>query len=118
MEFQGLTPSGDERRGQERKILRANAQLRLPGVRPIEVRTLDISVGGMAVVASVNPQAGAACTICIAPVSQPRGAVSVDIRAVIVHSIFSNREDGFKIGLQFADLSPEAIETVSRYLGG
>ena len=34
-----------------------------------------------------------------------------------MHSIFTIREDGFMIGLRFGELSPEAVQAVTQYLG-
>ncbi|NUZ05389.1 PilZ domain-containing protein [Piscinibacter koreensis] len=117
MEIPNLTPAASERRKQERRTLRANAALRLSGATPVVVRTLDLSVGGMGVVAAINPPAGSRCTIGIASPAQPRGAIAVEIDAVVVHSIFSSRESGFKIGLQFGDLTQSAADAINRYLG-
>jgi c-di-GMP-binding flagellar brake protein YcgR len=118
MDIPNLSASGSDRRQQERRLLRATAMLRLPGAAPVLVRTLDISAGGMGVVATINPEGGVRCTIGLAAPAQPRGPIAVEIAAVVVHSIFSSREDGFKVGLQFEELTEAAADAINRYLAG
>ena len=108
---------GADRRQQQRKFLRANAEVLLPGNAPIAVRTLDISIGGLGVISPYNLPQGAACIIRIAPPAQPRGVPSINVDASIMHSIFTIRESGFMIGLRFGDLTPEAVHAVTHYLG-
>ena len=109
---------GIERRQQQRKPLRANAELLLPGAAPVTVRTLDISIGGIGVVSALNLPSGSQCVIRLASPAQSRGAPTIRIDATITHSIFTIRQDGFMIGLRFGDLSPEAVEAVTKYLNG
>ena len=42
----------------------------------------------------------------------------IELAATVIHSVLAAKEDGFKIGLQFAALSPEAAQAVARALGG
>ena len=116
MEPASLAGGGGSERRQERKPLRTNAMLRVPGAAPIRVRTLDISVGGMGVVASLNPHPGVACSMAIAPPASASGAPTIAIPATVVHSIFSVREGGFVIGLRYGELSDEAVEAITRFL--
>ncbi len=110
---------GAERRQQQRKALRANAELLLQGAPPIPVRTLDISIGGIGVVSGLNLPQSAPCVIRLAAPGQSRGVPTIRIDAIIMHSIFTIRHDGFMIGLRFGDdLSPEAVEAVTKYLSG
>jgi len=105
-----------QRRRDERKPLRADAEVRWPGQAPARVRTLDISASGIAVAAEVNPLSNTIVTICLAPPSRPRGPRSIEFQAVVVHSILMSKESGFRIGLRFQKLSTAALEAVMLFL--
>src|SRR5664279_5069732 len=106
------TPPGPERRQYKRAALRGIAHLVLTGHPSIEVRTVDISVGGMGIVASANPPAGLACVIRVVIPVKPRGTTTVEVQAKVAHSIFSHGAGGFLIGLEFSQLSAEAKSAV------
>lgn len=84
----------------------------LPGNQRFAVRTLDISPGGLAIVASANPRPGTTCAVALALPVKPRGAVPLELRAKVVHSVFASSEGGFKIGLSFTELPANAAQAI------
>lgn len=108
-------PSND-RRQNERKPLRTTSYLRLPGARPVAVRSVDIGIGGISVIAAANPPAKTSCVIRVGLPAGALGIKLVEVQASVLHSVFSGREDGFKVGLNFVSLSAEARQAISSYL--
>lgn len=108
-------PAGD-RREHERRVLRSTATILVAGAPPLAVRTLDISASGLGIVAPVNPPVRLNCTVRVTLPLRPKGSVVHESKAVVVHSIFSNVEDGFKVGLRFVDISPEFAMAVIQYM--
>jgi c-di-GMP-binding flagellar brake protein YcgR len=108
---------GSERRGDPRRALRANAELLVAGGK-LEVRTLDISTSGIGIAASINPRVNQTFSILLAPVEDPRGTARIEMAVSVVHSILTQAEGEFKIGLRFGQLSPAALELVKKYLRG
>jgi len=106
----------EERRKTERKALRARATVILGQTQGFEVRTLDVSVGGMAIVAQANPPPGVVLSIRFMMPLKPSGYAPFEARARVVHSVFSSAESGFKVGLSFIDLPADAVAAVNRYL--
>ena len=106
---------GSERRADPRKALRANAELLVEG-RRLEVRTMDISTSGLGIAASFNPRVDQTFSIFLAPADSPRGTVRIEMPVTVVHSILTQAEGGFKVGLRFGQLSPAARDAVKKYL--
>lgn len=107
---------GSERRQHRRAVLRCPAQMLLPGAGPIEVRTVDISAGGMGIVAAVNPPSGVTCLLRMSIPLKPQGSAVIDVQAKVTHSVFGNSENGFKVGLQFTNLSESATSAIDKFL--
>ncbi|MCX9157363.1 PilZ domain-containing protein [Niveibacterium sp. 24ML] len=108
-------PSSD-RRQNERKPLRTTSYLRLPGSRPTAVRSVDISLGGMSIIATANPPSKTSCVLRVGLPAGAQGIKLVEVEAKVLHSVFSGREDGFKVGLSFVNLGAEARQAISSYL--
>ena len=108
--------TGRERRQFERVAFRGIAYLIVAGHPPLEVRTFDIGLGGIGIVASGNPPANLSCTVRVAIPVRPCGTATIELRANVVHSILSGNEDGFKIGLQFVHLPASAESTIKEFL--
>ncbi len=107
---------GSERRIHERRLLRTDAQVVLTGNQGFRVRTVDISQGGMLVVAPFNLKSGAVVNIQLAlPMRAPR-ATPFEARAQVVHSVLASGQDGFKVGLKFIALTPASAAAVTQYL--
>jgi c-di-GMP-binding flagellar brake protein YcgR len=108
--------SGAERRRSERKPLRTTSYMSLLGARPVAVRSVDISAGGMSVIAAANPAAKTPCVIRVGLPGKSLGITLVEVQAIVLHSVFSGREDGFKVGLTFVNPSAEARQAIAAYL--
>jgi c-di-GMP-binding flagellar brake protein YcgR len=112
-----LAPTGENRRLAERKLLRGRAQLQFTGRPPMEVRTLDISASGMAVASPSNLPAAAPCALqLVLPLKTGRFPLQVNAR--VVHSVFSNAEGGFKVGMQFLGVSSAMSAAITQYIEG
>lgn len=114
--------NGAERRQHERRTLRVSAQLRLTdasttGTKPMDVRTIDISLGGMAVVAPVNLRTGVTLTINFTLPARSKGITPVQARVQVMHSILGRDEGGFKIGLRFLGTDNATNASIREFLG-
>jgi len=106
-----------ERRRAERKVLRTNALVILSNAQPFEVRTIDLSAGGMSIVASANPKSGTVLNIRFSVPLRTGGHTLFEAKARVIHTVFSSVESGFKIGLSFTVLPPVAASAVLQFLG-
>jgi c-di-GMP-binding flagellar brake protein YcgR len=112
-----MTPeSPDERRQAPRRLLRRPATILLPGEQQLQVRSLDISSGGMGIVAPANPPIGMACGIRFQVPGPNAAPVVVQTRVKVMQSTWSTADDGFKVGLQFQELSPAHQKLIRDYL--
>ncbi len=112
------TLMGIERREHERKPMRGQARITINNKPPIIVSTLDIGIGGMAVVSDLNIAAKQACKIEFNILLRKTGEYcGVRTLVMVTYSAFSNSEQGFKLGLQFMGLSDHGRAAVRQYLG-
>ncbi len=101
-------PHAFERREQMRRTFRRNATLLLPAGVEVTVRTLDISLGGLGIVAAANPPNGLVCGIRL-PLTGRRGEpVALELRVRATQGVFSAADHGFKVGLAF--VAPDAAQ--------
>jgi c-di-GMP-binding flagellar brake protein YcgR len=106
-----------ERREFERKFLRGPARITPIGMQPLMVRTLDISAGGACIVSSINLQSKQLLKMEFNLLVRKTGAYTgLVLQAVVAYSAFSQSEDGFKVGLQFALLSDTHKSLILQYL--
>lgn len=89
-----------ERRSGVRKLVRLSALVEMEGLAPLSVRTVELSPGGAALSSPLNLKPGGRCLVRIALPAQPMLAV----RASVVYSVLSQRDDGFRVGIQFQSL--------------
>jgi len=90
-----------ENRANMRHALRTRGSLLFSGNQPIIIRTLEVSLGGISVVSEI--------AIPVKIMGQLEMNVPIgngnfekmQVNIQIMHSIFCNKEDGFKIGLLF-----------------
>ncbi|WP_205833014.1 PilZ domain-containing protein [Azohydromonas caseinilytica] len=108
--------SGAERRRTERKVLRGSAQLLLPSGNLVETRLVDISQGGLGLVAPVNLPVGTVCEVKFRSALFGNGTEALVVRGRIARSILSGKEGGFMIGLEFSNLAPALRDKIKRYV--
>ena len=108
-----------ERRKHLRKPLRGNAQLLLAGHPPQVVRTVNLALGGMSILALTNLPLKAQCTLRFDLPLKGGGFKPIEVDATVLHGIYSGSEGGFiKIGLQFRALGVEAVSAIQNFLQG
>ena len=84
----------------------------MPDAERLVVRTIDISLTGLAVVAGMNPLAGTVLEIELALPVRPKSLVPIKSSARVVYAVFSASEGGFKIGLVFTQLSAQQAQAI------
>lgn len=105
-----------QRRAHERRALHGAAEIVPEGSRPIPVPIVDISLGGMRVVAPFNPREGTPLLLRTRLPMRPSGSLAVEMHVRVAYSILSGSEDGFTVGLTFLDLSAAAEQAIRGYL--
>jgi c-di-GMP-binding flagellar brake protein YcgR len=113
---QRLRPMSAERRHHERKALRVSGQVLIPAQPPMEVRIVDLSRGGMGLVAPINMPAKLVCMVRASLPLRPSGSVVLEVQAKVVHCVLSSAHSGFLAGLQFERLTPAAEAAIKKYL--
>jgi c-di-GMP-binding flagellar brake protein YcgR len=80
------------------------------------VRTLDLSHGGIAIVAPINLPEGTTLELhCQLPL-KPTGSAAFHATARVANSFLSGKEDGFQIGLSFVHIDDASRQTLGSYL--
>jgi hypothetical protein len=79
--------TGAERRQNDRKPLRTTAQLVFPSQPPLEVRTWDISPGGIGILASANPPPKLRCVIRFQVPRSTGSGLPVEVKVQVAHSL-------------------------------
>ena len=110
------SPLPSERREYTRVMLRANGRLTAPNGESFKVRALDISAGGVAAVAQSNLKEGSVFRINLPLPLRPQGTIALEADVEVMHSIFSNQEDGFKLGLRFTKLEQKASSAIMAFV--
>lgn len=112
-----FTQDKSEKRTHERVALRTQATILLPDRKTIKVRTLDIALGGMAIVADGNPNSGVVFNIQLTlPLRADTPPALFETKVRVAHSVLSGKEGGFKIGLQFIELSDVTRSMLEQFL--
>ena len=106
---------GDNRRKSERRILRIQAIAECPGHQPLAIRTLDISAGGMVIVAPLNLKPGSTFQIRLNLPVLPVDVVPFAASVKVMYSVFSSAEGGFKISVAFTYLHPASSSALTEY---
>ncbi|MGQ0709089.1 MAG: PilZ domain-containing protein [Rhodoferax sp.] len=108
--------TGSDRRSEERKYLRCRVQVALPGVGVGEAKAADISLGGMGVVTAYALKPGVWCRVSFS-IHMPNGdAMLIDVSACVTHCVLSRDSNGYKVGLQFKELSQAQRSFIERYV--
>lgn len=108
---------GEERRVFERKSLKGPARIVLTGTPSMIVRMFDISLGGACVISDSNIPAKKSFQLEFNILVRKTSAMA-GFRApvVVTHVSFSNSEGGFRIGLQFLNLTDLQRHLIVQYL--
>ena len=109
-----VAAEGSARVGLRRPLRRA-AWLQ-SGSAEIAVRCLDVGAGGIAVVAASNLGAETRCFVRFELPLRAEGVASLGLPCSVAHCIYSHRESGFIIGLQFENVGDAARKLLERYL--
>jgi c-di-GMP-binding flagellar brake protein YcgR len=108
---------GIEQRRHKRRYLQVTAHVALPDSQVVEVRTIDVSAGGLAVIGAINPKVGETLFIRFGIPLKSGGRTAVQATVKVEHSIYGAAERNFKIGLRFLKLEPEAVSSIAQYVG-
>jgi hypothetical protein len=111
-------PNPEEQRRHSRRALQTKAQLILPGHRPFEIRTTDISMGGLGLVAMANPPLNLVVRVQFSLPMPGAKLLPMDVMGRVVHSVLSRRHGGFSIGLALNAPSYETLKAISAYMNG
>ena len=110
-----------EQRAHDRRPLRTQVELLLPGRPPLAMRTTDISLSGIGLLASANPPMGLRVGLRL-KLANPRSASApptlFELQAVVRHSVFSSSEGAYRIGMQFVQPSDKLLVTIGNYIAG
>lgn len=106
----------DDRRGSDRRSLRASVLLKLPTGHVIEARALDIGKGGTGVVCDFNVAVGTEVAIRMALPVNPSGGTVFEATAKVTNCTLSSKDGGFRLGLQFNALSAAASAALTKHL--
>ncbi len=114
------SPFESDRRQFERRPLRTVAVMTLTGqasgVASYDVRTADISTGGLAVVSQKHVLPGSRVSVWVRLPGGGAPGKALEVMAEVMHSILAGSVDGFKVGLSFVELNASATETIAQYI--
>lgn len=100
----------------ERKMFRSFAQLLLPNGDQLAVRTYDLGLDGICVVAPENLRLKSSCEIVFRVPIAGRNSDGIHVSGIVTHSILSRQQDGFMIGLDFRGIRERDLAFVRSYL--
>ena len=103
----------DDRRGVQRKPLKAKALMAVDGGSPVWLRTVDISSNGIGIAADEPLPVGVAARVRFEMFYEGRSHV-VDVKGRIAYCIFSGGE--FKAGFTFSLLDLPTMTLITKYI--
>lgn len=105
--------SRGEQRQSDRKLVELDGVLTIDGV-PVDVRTVDISAGGMCVRSHRQLAVGKECQLGFTLVAG--GNMRQIVAGVQVIYCFYTVEQDFKVGLEFLHIAADAARDISQYV--
>lgn len=105
-----------EQRKTERRVLRVPATLLLPGGQTFAVQTIDISLGGLGILAPAHAPNGARLSVQVGLPTTAGAPVRISAPVTVIHSVLSRDHDAFKVGLQFGALDPKTESAIRHYI--
>jgi hypothetical protein len=109
-------PQPEEQRKDRRRTLQTTASMVLPGHAPTQARTINISRGGLGLVAAANPPANAVVSVRFALPMPGARPVPIEVSARVIYSVLSRRHDDFTIGLRFLSPSPQVLDAIEAFI--
>ena len=103
-----------ERRHHQRVVFNGTATLQVQSTE-MPVRTRNVSVGGISVLASHEVPTDTGCIVHVA-IPDGDGEKRVALQARVVNSTFNKIEGGFMVSLQFIKLSANVAATIARFM--
>jgi PilZ domain len=109
-------PFFNERRHQHRRPFQSSTLLRLPSQQLVQVRTLDIGLGGVGLVAAQHFLSAAGCELRLLLPVNFKAPTMLVVQAAINSSVYRAIDGGFKIGLHFNGLTPEQTVLIEQFI--
>jgi hypothetical protein len=94
-------------RSEVRKPLKKRAQLSLARQAPIEAQTIDISLGGISLIASCPVPIGQACSVTFDVFFKDQ-STKINLEGKVVYCLLKGME-GFRTGIRITQLDPEVV---------
>ena len=107
--------SPSDRRTSARRVMRVQARISIPGEAPLDVHTVDLSLGGVSVTSSQQLSHGLECIVELG-ISAPEIAPAPALRARVRYCA-RLRDSQYRIGFKFSSVSIEAAELIVAVLG-
>lgn len=107
-------PTANEQRRNPRWQLKTAAQLIVNKNQVIQVRTLDISAGGLSIVTQFSLPTGTAVQINLMLPTWNGPIVPMSVRATVMNSSLDGRNGGFRIGVQFTEIDSALQQEIER----
>jgi c-di-GMP-binding flagellar brake protein YcgR len=105
-----VEPSPSDRRTSARRVMRVQARISIPGEAPLDVHTVDLSLGGVSVTSSQQLSQGLECIVELG-ISAPEIAPAPALRARVRYCA-RLRDSQYRIGFKFSSVSIEAAELI------
>ncbi len=104
-----------DRRSGPRKSWRSRAQLRWPSGATMDVRTIDIGVEGLALVAERNLSPGTECQLVFSLLINGHPTPQLTAPVKVLFGSLSGSFGGFRLGLGFGPTSRAVQDAVQQY---
>lgn len=105
-----------ERRHHQRVAFNSDATLQTVGSKPVPVRTRNISVGGIALLASQALEKDTRCKIHVAIPNGQTDATPVELLVRVVNSDFNRIEGAYMVGCEFINLTATVAAIIARFM--
>ncbi len=103
------------RRAHDRFPLRTDVLLQLSDGRQARARSLDMGKGGMGIVTDINALVGTKLNLQLRLPVGTGGSELFQASAVVANVVLAGSDGGFRLGLQFLELSAQAREVLGHF---
>lgn len=111
-----MEKTGAEQRQHQRAILHSTAFVLLTD-KKVAVKTENISVGGLCILTETNLKNNIQFHLLIhLPSKNKIPACSFKALVSVVHSVYSNHDGGFRVGLRFIKIDPHAKSQIQKFV--